>query len=81
MDGPTPNFSVPSASLVAVGIRSAGPAPQMTFPVFAGEKKSVIVVSPIPVIRVVVSVGCDCSGMMTRRMTFQSFVRPKGATG
>jgi len=35
----------------------------MTFPVFAGEKNSVIVVSPIPVIRALVSVGCDWSGI------------------
>ena len=59
MDGPMPNFSVSSTSFVAVGISSAGPAPQMIFPVFAGEKKSVIVVSPIPVMRVLESVGCD----------------------
>ena len=37
---------------------------------------------PCPVRRwLPLSVGCEPQGMMTRRMTFQSFVRPKGATG
>src|SRR5260370_2820574 len=46
--GPILNFPVPRTSSEAVGRRNVGPAPQMIFPAFAGERKKDGLRSPKP---------------------------------
>src|SRR5580765_638199 len=81
MDGPNANFSLPTRALVAVGSNTAGPAPQIILPDFAGEKKAVARVSPIPLFRCSVAVGWDVNGIMTRRTTFVLGLAANGMTG
>src|SRR5215470_10508950 len=47
-EGPAAHFFVPSTEAVAVGIKNAGPTPQIIFPGFAGDKKKVTLRSPRP---------------------------------
>ena len=47
--GPKPHCLLPRDEFVAVGIRAAGPMPQMTGSVLFGEKKMLCTTSPKPV--------------------------------
>src|ERR1700728_1823827 len=48
MAGPTQNFPVPRTLSDAVGMRNVGPAPQMSFPGCAGDRKNDGFISLIP---------------------------------
>src|SRR5207249_8284755 len=48
--GPALHLPVPSTLGVAVGIKKAGPTPQISFPGFAGDMKKLILRSPRPVL-------------------------------
>src|SRR5207247_8513074 len=58
--GPALHLPVPSTLGVAVGIKKAGPTPQISFPGFAGDMKKLILRSPRPVL--------EQSGLVTARL-------------
>ena len=81
--GPMLHWLVPSRESVAVGRVNVGPAPQMSLPGFAGDRKNVGLRSPSP--KALSSPGNSdgwlMMGMMVRVMRFQSSVSLSGITG